>query len=185
MVTQLLPRRYTLLAVLFLVLGLQACSLSTPSGIKPVTNFDVHQYLGKWHEIARLDHRFERGLEQVTATYTLQEGGTVRVENTGVNTKTRKQKTAVGKAKFVSEPQIGHLKVSFFGPFYGSYVVFHLEADYSVAMVCGNSRDYYWILARKPILDREELAKYVDIARKHGFAVDKLIYPVLASQTSY
>ncbi|MEL6358666.1 MAG: lipocalin family protein, partial [Bacteroidota bacterium] len=140
--------------------------------------------LGRWYEIARLNHRFERGLEQVTATYSLQKDGGIRVENAGVNTKTKKRKEAVGKAKFVADKHIGHLKVSFFGPFYGSYVVFHLEPDYSVAMVCGNSREYCWILARKPFLAPEELSKYQKIAQKNGFAVDRFIYPAHSTTAS-
>ena len=86
------------------------------------------------------------------------------------------EKTVIGKAKFVSNKQTGHLKVSFWGLFYGSYVVFYLEADYSVAMVCGSSRKYCWILAREPVMLVEDLAKYQGIARAHGFAVENLIY---------
>ena len=164
------------LCALGFVAFLQGCSLSVPAGVKPVVGFDVNQYLGHWHEIARLDNRFQRGLEQVSATYTLREDGSIRVENTGWHSPTRRKKTIIGKAKFVSDKQIGHLKVSFWGPFYGSYIVFYLEADYSVAMVCGNSRDYCWILARKQVLPAEDLAKYLAIARENGFAVENFIY---------
>ncbi|MEL6606953.1 MAG: lipocalin family protein [Bacteroidota bacterium] len=177
----LLSRRTTWMIVGVLALSLQSCSLGVPTGITPVTNFEVDRYLGTWYEIARFNHRFEQGLEQVTATYTLKKNGSIRVENAGVNTQTKKQKTAVGKAKFVADKHIGHLKVSFFGPFYGSYIVFHLEPDYSVAMVCGNSRAYCWILARKPVLTPEELAKYQKIAQDHGFDVDQFIYPAPAN----
>lgn len=185
MTTQRLSsRRFTWIIVWIFVLSLQGCSLGIPTGIVPVTNFQVDRYLGRWYEIARLNHRFERGLEQVTATYSLKEDGSIRVENTGVNTKTKKRKKAAGKAKFVADKHIGHLKVSFFGPFYGSYVVFHLEPDYSVAMVCGNSRKYCWILARKPFLTSRELAKYKKIAQENGFEVDQFIYPTHVGPTA-
>lgn len=166
------------------ILLLQGCALSVPAGIEPITSFDVNQYLGCWYEIARLDNRFQRGLEQVTATYSLREDGSVRVENTGWNSQSKQKKTIIGRAKFVSDDQIGHLKVSFWGPFYGSYVVFYLEADYSVAMVCGSSRDYCWILARNPALPAGDIARYREIARENGFAVENFIYASSTVPTS-
>jgi apolipoprotein D and lipocalin family protein len=155
---------------------LQGCSLSIPAGVKPVTGFDVNQYLGHWYEIARLDNRFQRGLEQVTATYSLRRDGSICVENAGWNVQKKQQKKVMGKAKFVSAKQIGHLKVSFWGPFYSSYVIFHLESDYSVAVVCGSSKDYCWILAKNPTLSAEDLTRYRKIAEENGFAVERFIY---------
>jgi apolipoprotein D and lipocalin family protein len=149
---------------------------STPAGIKPVDGFDINQYLGCWYEVARLDNQFQRGLEQITAVYSLSKDDSVRVENTGWSSKKKQKKTVIGKAKLVSDKQIGHLKVSWGGPFYSSYVVFYLEADYSVAMVCGSNRQYCWILAREPAMLVEDLAKYQDIARAHGFGVENFIY---------
>jgi len=40
-----------------------------PENVKPVDNFKLEKYLGKWYEIARLDHSFERGLTRITADY--------------------------------------------------------------------------------------------------------------------
>jgi apolipoprotein D and lipocalin family protein len=159
-----------------LIAILQGCSPSVPAGIKPVTGFDVKQYLGHWYEIARLDNRFQRGLVQVTAAYSLREDGGICVENAGWNVQKQQKKTIVGKAKFVADEQIGHLKLSFWGPFYSSYVIFHLEADYSVAMVCGSSKDYCWILSKNQALSAEDLAKYLKIAEEGGFAVERFIY---------
>jgi apolipoprotein D and lipocalin family protein len=155
----------------------QGCLTAIPTGIQPVRNFEIERYLGTWHEIARLDHSFERGLEQVTATYTLKEDGSIKVENAGTNSKTGKRKIAVGKAKPVKDATTAHLKVSFFGPFYASYIVFYLENDYSVALVSGSNKDYCWILARKPVLTPQELEKYCNIAKEHGFAAERFIYP--------
>ena len=169
------PISYKLCALGF-VAFLRGCSLSVPLGITPVADFDVNQYLGHWHEIARLDNRFQRGLEQVSATYSLQKDGSIHVENAGWHSLKKQKKTIIGKAKFVSDKQVGHLKVSFWGPFYSSYIVFYLEGDYSVAMVCGSRRDYCWILARKPDLPAEDLAKYLTIAQENGFAVERFVY---------
>lgn len=162
--------------VLGVILFFQGCRCSIPVGIKPVIGFDVHQYLGRWYEIARLDNRFQQGLERVTATYSLQKDASICVKNVGWDSKTNKEKAVVGKAKFVSDRQSGHLKVSFWGPFYASYVIFYLEEDYSVAMVCGNSKQYCWILAREPVLSTERLSKYEKIAQENGFAANSFVY---------
>ncbi len=168
--------------MLGLVALLQSCNLAVPAGIEPVVGFDLRQYLGRWHEIARLDNRFQRGLEQVTATYSLQGDGSIRVENVGWNTRKQQKRTIIGKAKFVSDREMGHLKVSFWGPFYGSYVIFYLEADYSVAIVCGARRDFCWILAREPILPAEDLAKYLRIAQENGFAIENFVCSIQSTQ---
>jgi apolipoprotein D and lipocalin family protein len=172
-------------SALGLILLLQGCILSIPAGVAPVAGFDVNQYLGRWYEIARLDNRFQRGLGQVMATYSLRKDGSICVENTGWHSQTGQQQTVTGKARFVAEKNIGHLKVSFWGPFYSSYVVFHLEDDYSVAMVCGSSRNYCWILARSPMLSAEDLAKYRNIAKDNGFAIENFKYaPSIISTTN-
>jgi apolipoprotein D and lipocalin family protein len=93
-----------------------------PDNVEPVENFKLEKYLGTWYEIARLDHSFERGLTQISANYSLRDDGGVKVINRGYLADENKWKEAEGKAYFVQEPNIGYLKVSFFGPFYGSYM---------------------------------------------------------------
>ncbi len=111
---------------------------SSPVPVKPVSDFDLERYLGTWYEIARLDHSFERGMSQVTANYTQRKDGKIRVTNRGFVEKTGKFKDAVGKAKIAKDPTIGHLKVSFFGPFYGDYIIFDLDKDdYSYVFISG------------------------------------------------
>jgi apolipoprotein D and lipocalin family protein len=136
-------------AVTGLFLLLVACT-GMPDGVEPVRDFDAERYLGRWYEIARLDHSFERGLEGVYATYETREDGGIRVINRGYDSEDGEWKEAVGKAYFVEDARTAHLKVSFFGPFYGSYVVFDLDPDYEVAYVSGYNNDYLWLLARKP-----------------------------------
>jgi apolipoprotein D and lipocalin family protein len=158
-----------------LVLG--ACT-GLPEGVQPVTGFKLDRYLGTWYEIARLDHRFERGLDNVTAEYSLRDDGLVKVVNRGYDTDSREWQDAVGKAKFIGSPNVGRLKVSFFGPFYGAYNVFELDSiNYEYAMIAGPDRDYLWILARSPSLDQEVLARLLKKAELAGFATDELIYP--------
>ena len=149
---------------------------SLPDGIDPVGGFELDRYLGKWYEIARLDHSFERGLDKVTAEYSIREDGGVKVVNRGYSSKEAKWDEAEGKAYFVRNSDEGYLKVSFFGPFYGSYVIFELDKDnYSYAMVCGPSRSYLWFLAREPRLDPAVIEALVTRARALGFATEQLI----------
>ena len=162
--------------IILLVTLLFGCT-SVPDGIKPVSNFELPRYLGKWYEVARLDHSFERGLEQVSAVYSMQEDGGVSVVNRGFNSAKRDWQEALGKAYFVGDSSTGHLKVSFFGPFYASYVFFLLDInEYKYAMITGPEREYLWILARSPTLSAELLDSLVKHAKEMGFDTEKLIY---------
>jgi apolipoprotein D and lipocalin family protein len=149
---------------------------SLPKGIGPVDEFDVNRYLGRWYEIARFDHSFERGLINVTADYSMREDGGIRVVNRGFNTDENKWEEALGKAYFVGEQHIGHLKVSFFGPFYASYVIFKLDKNnYSYSLVTGPNRDYLWVLSRTPTIDKSTYDELLVEAQNQGFDTSKLI----------
>ena len=164
------------------ILLLILCSLLTsctslPEDIKPITGFELDRYLGKWYEIARLDHSFERGLTKVTADYSMREDGGVKVINKGFNAEKNEWDEAEGKAYFVSEPDIGQLKVSFFGPFYGGYNILALDKEnYQYSLVAGPGLNYLWILARTPKLDHAILKELIIKARDLGFPVEELIY---------
>lgn len=161
--------------LLLLLCCLTGCT-GMPDNVKPVDNFQVERYLGKWYEIARLDHSFERGLNQITADYSLRDDGGVRVLNRGFSAAENKWEEAEGKAYFVGEPDQGYLKVSFFGPFYGSYVVIELDHEhYQYALVCGPDKSYLWILARTPALDENILNALIAKAGALGFDTGKLI----------
>lgn len=162
------------------LLVIACCCLASctgaPDGVKPVTGFELDRYLGKWYEIARLDHSFERGLEQVSAEYTPGEDGSVRVINRGYSPKDG-WKSAEGKARFVGPTDEGYLKVSFFGPFYGSYIVFGLDRDnYQYAFVSGNTTSYLWLLARTPTVSDEVKEQFLQQARELDFPVEELIF---------
>lgn len=160
---------------LLFLLFLSACT-SVPEGIAPVQNFEKSRYLGTWYEIARLDHSFERGLERITATYTVREDGGIDVLNRGFHVDDGVWNEANGKAYFVDSEEVGHLKVSFFGPFYASYVIMALDPDYQWALVTGPNRDYFWILSRTPSLSDETLSMLLKKADKKGYPVQDLIY---------
>jgi len=161
--------------VLLLVLLLAGC-VRIPDGVSPVENFQLERYLGRWYEIARLDHSFERGLSRVSAEYSLRPDGGARVVNRGYLEAESSWKEAEGRAYFVNRPDQGFLKVSFFGPFYGSYVILELDQEnYSYALVCGPDRSYLWILARSPKLDEAIKKRLIDKAASLGFEAGKLI----------
>ncbi|HFZ1588780.1 TPA: outer membrane lipoprotein Blc [Klebsiella pneumoniae] len=149
----------TAIAVSFLSV---ACSTpAPPPGVTVVSPFDVQRYLGTWYEIARFDHPFESGLDVVNKGYNPDRG--------------MWQKTD-GVAYFTGEPSRAALKISFFGPFYGSYNVIALDKEYRYALVCGPDRDYLWLLARAPTIAPEVRQQMLDIATRQGFDVGKLVW---------
>ena len=167
--------RLAALATLFLTL-LSSCT-SSPDGVGVVTGFEIDRYLGTWYEVARLDHSFERGLSAVTANYSLRDDDGVRVVNRGYNDQSGEWDEAIGKAYFTGASNIGQLKVSFFGPFYGGYnIVEQDKSDYQYSLVAGPDRDYLWILSRTPKIEPNILQSLVNKARKLGFATDELIF---------
>ena len=170
-------------AFLALVLGLEACA-SLPEGLQPVGGFDAGRYLGRWHEIARLDHRFERGLVQVTADYTAREDGGISVRNQGWDCEDGQWIGANGRAYLVGAADIGQLKVSFFRPFYSGYNIIALDPEYRYAMVAGDDRSYLWILAREPQLPAPQLQALLAQAEALGFATRELIFPASTQDCS-
>ena len=164
-----------MLSALLTLFTLTGCT-GKPDNIKPVQNFQAQKYLGKWYEIARLDHRFERGLSKVTAEYSLRSDGGIKVVNRGYSAEKNEWKESIGKAYFVDEKDQGYLKVSFFGPFYGSYIVFELEQEnYQYALISGPDTSYFWLLSRTPTIAPELQAKLIDKAVSLGFDRSKII----------
>lgn len=153
---------------------LGACT-GMPERVQPVTGFELDRYLGKWYEIARLDHSFERGLTQVTAEYSLRDDGGVRVVNRGYSDKKGKWEEAEGKAYFVGDETTGHLKVSFFGPIYSSYVIFELDQDYRYSFISGPDTSYLWLLSREPQVSEAVMQRFLAEATEAGFDLDELI----------
>ncbi|MFZ6844203.1 lipocalin family protein [Undibacterium sp. RuTC16W] len=160
--------------LLLLCILLSAC-VTRPDNVVPVEHFDTGKYLGKWYEIARLEHSFERGLSKVSAEYSLRDDGGLKVLNRGFNTADNVWKESIGKAYFVQQADQGFLKVSFFGPFYGSYIVFDLDPNYQYSMVSGPDKSYFWLLSRTPRLDPALQQRLLDKAKSLGFDTSKLI----------
>lgn len=161
------------IAVLALLLG--GC-VTKPANIEPVANFSADKYLGKWYEIVRMDHSFEKGLSQVSAEYSLRDDGGIKVVNRGYDAANAKWKEAIGKAYFVEGKDKGFLKVSFFGPFYASYIVFELDQDqYQYSLVSGPDKSYFWLLSRTPSISPQLRERLLERAARLGFDTSKLI----------
>ena len=137
-----------------------------------VTDFDLNRFLGSWYEIARFDHKFERGMDQTKATYTLRKDGKVEVRNTGM--KAGKPYEAKGVAKLTDTPAL--LRVSFWGPFYSDYRVLLVDDDYRYALVGGSNDDYLWILSRTPQISNDTKDNILDEASRRGYDTAKLIW---------
>ena len=147
-----------------------------PEGLEPVRGFEPERYMGRWFEVARLDHGFERGLTDVTAEYAIDDDGDVLVRNRGYDVEDEEWREAEGTASFQGARDVGSLSVAFFWPFYGGYHVLALDPDYGWALVCGPSRDYLWILARTPTLPEAVRAELLASAEGWGFDTEALIW---------
>ncbi|MFQ6245377.1 outer membrane lipoprotein Blc [Yersinia enterocolitica] len=169
-------RLWSKLSVITATLLSVACGVMPPKDVKIVDNFQLPRYLGTWYEIARLDHSFERGLDNVTANYSARDDGGVKVINRGYNAKKQQWQESIGKAYFIGSPQQASLKVSFFGPFYGGYNVIDLDDEYQHALIAGPNREYLWILSRTPTIDNQTRDRLVSVAKNYGFPVEELIW---------
>lgn len=157
------------------ILSFNSCS-NIPEGAKAVTPFEKEKYLGKWYEVARMDFRFERDLNNTTANYSVNSDGSIRVENRGFNYRTRQWKQAIGKAKFVGDQNVARLKVSFFAFFYSGYNVIALDKEYKYALVAGKNLSYLWILSRETTIPEDIKQNYLKIAENLGFKTSELIW---------
>jgi len=166
-----------LFVLMALIPVLLAACTGIPEGVTAIDGFEINRYMGTWYEIARLDHRFERGLNNISATYTPRADGGVTVINKGWNQADGKWQQAEGKAYFVEQPDKGRLKVSFFGPFYGGYNIIALDKkDYAYSMVTGPDKSYFWILSRTRQLPKATLESLIKTAKQLGFATEQLIF---------
>lgn len=167
---------YLTLAFSACALMLNACKVSIPKGARAVKPFDTKRYLGKWYEIARMDFKFEKNLNNVTAEYSEKEIGQIRVDNRGYDTVKKEWKQSVGKAKLAKGLQEARLKVSFFGPFYSGYNVIAIDSDYRYALVAGNNLGYLWILSRTTSIPDSIKNAYLAQAKELGYRIEDLVW---------
>ena len=135
---------------------------------------DIQRFMGRWYEIARYEHRFEKGMTHVSATYTLLGNGKIEVLNEGL--KEGKHKQIKGRAKQPNPQDPGKLKVSFFLWFYSDYYVLYIDPEYRYLLVGSSSDKYLWIMSREKSLAKETLDQLIDKLRMRGYDTDKLLF---------
>lgn len=158
------------------IMFFNSCSTTIPAGATAVQNFEKEKYLGKWYEIARMDFKFEKNLNNTTAEYSVREDGKIKVDNKGYNYVKEKWTQAIGKAKFADKEDVAMLKVSFFGPFYTGYNVIALDDNYKYALVAGKNTDYLWILSREKTIPEDIKMRYLKLAEEIGYNTSELIW---------
>jgi len=163
-------------ALICMVLLFTACSSKNPP-LQTVQKVDINRYLGTWYEIARYEHFFEKDCKNVSANYSMLDEQTIKVVNRCTNMLTNEKKEAIGRA-YATDDTNSKLKVSFFRPFYGDYWVMILDENYDYVVVGTPSREYLWILARKPILDEKIKNEILQKLPTLGFDASKLIWTI-------
>lgn len=158
------------------LLLLNSCSVGIPDGATAVKNFNSDKYLGKWYEIARFDYKFERNMDNVTANYSLNSDGSIKVQNQGYNYVKKEWKESIGEARFVNDKSEARLKVSFFKPIWAGYNVIDIDDNYQNALVVGNSTKYIWILSRDKKMPESIKERFLAKAQKLGYDTNALIW---------
>ena len=149
-------------------------TIAIPEGATAVDSFNLEKYLGTWYEIARIDFKFEKDLDNTTATYSLREDGKVKVVNRGYNVIDNKWQDVEGKARFRGSTNVAELEVSFFGPFYAGYNVIAIKGDYEYALIAGSDTNYLWILSRSTIIPDDIKNQFLEEAKRIGYDVSRL-----------
>jgi apolipoprotein D and lipocalin family protein len=146
-----------------------------PLPVTPVQNVDLTRYMGLWYEIARFDHFFQEGCRGSTASYALSPTGEVEISNRCVKEKDNSLREAKGHAWSVDPKGNARLKVSFFWPFRTDYWIIDLGREYEYAVVGSPNRKYLWIMARKPVMDKDVYKHILDLVAQQGFDIGKLV----------
>ncbi len=163
----------------FLILACLPAALAAEVDTTPANDFDLSRYLGNWHETARIENFFERGLHDVTALYEMLADGSIRVTNAGTAADGKRHE-AVGKARRQQGERAGALEVSFVPPysqFFSDYRILYVTPDYSGALVSDSEGDRLWLLERSSESDPEVQQELLREAEQRGFDTAKLIYP--------
>lgn len=140
-----------------------------------VASIDLSRYLGTWYEIARLPMRQEpEDFTDITAEYSLQDDGKLRVVNRAINGKGEREES-VGEATALDASN-SRLEVSFLPeglrwiPFTkGDYWIIRIDEGYTTALVGSPDRKYLWLLSRQPQLDAGTTRAFLEHAREQGF----------------
>lgn len=168
-------RLFAVLCTCMAFLG--GCSSDPDIDKTTVKELDLTKFIGKWYEIARYDHSFERGLVGCTADYSFKDDGMIRVVNSGYkNSFDGKYSESVGKARRPDDSKPGQLEVAFFANFYADYWVLELDSNYTYALIGSKKDKYLWILSRTPVMDPDDLNFIKQRITMRGYSLDDLIW---------
>jgi apolipoprotein D and lipocalin family protein len=159
--------KFTIISIITIMISLFSCT--SKKKLETVKDLDIEKYSGLWFEIAKLPNRFEKNLKCVSATYTINKDGSIKVFNQGYNTKSLKTEKITGKATIPNSEKPGEIKVSFFGPFKGDYFVMDIDTNYQTVLVGSPSRKYLWILSRSISIDEGRMQELIAIAKANEF----------------
>ncbi|MGL5583624.1 MAG: lipocalin family protein [Cetobacterium sp.] len=150
--------------------------LSCSSSPKVEKNFDfsVEKYLGKWYEIKRFNHGFEKGLKEVTANYALEKNGKISVINRGIDSK-NKESVFYATAKQTEVPNFLKVYPNAFPLIGAQYNVAWISEDYKYAIVTSSSYKYLWFLSREKSIPLDIYNEMIQKAKTLGFKTENLI----------
>lgn len=149
--------------------------VKVPDWVMPVKDFQAQRFMGTWYEVARLDHKFEHGMNSVTSKFSMSPDGKISMRNEGYMVRMGEWRNAEASAAFIEGDNVGLLKVAYIKPFYDPYVIFKVDPEYEWAFVCGKDRRFLWLLSRYEWVDDEVMVDFKREAKKLGFDLSELI----------
>lgn len=166
-------QKYNTLFIIILMLAFSACQKEYAK-LETAQNVNLNKYVGKWYEIASIPQRFQKGCTCTTAEY-IKKDGYIEVINKCINEDENGElETAKGKAFLASDSSNSKLQVQFFWPFKGDYWIVELGDNYEYAAVGAPSREYLWILSRKPSLEKASYDVLLGKLANKGFPITEL-----------
>ncbi len=168
---------------IILPLLLSACSIGPSfrdisAPIATAMQVDLNRYQGLWYEIARFPVSFEEGCVGVTAEYSLNPNGRVKVVNTcreGSLAAEPRSSEATAEAVDSSNAK---LKVDFvpYIPFTaGDYWILDIDEGYQTVVVGNPDGTAGWILARQPQIEDARLQRGYAVLERAGYDTAQMI----------
>lgn len=150
-----------------IISSLSAFSQSHNPPLETVSHLNIPSYMGAWYQIAAIPTSFQnKCAKDTSAFYELMPDGLVQVTNRCVQEDGKESVAhAVARVnpKYSSSSKLEVTFVHIFGFWVwllsGNYWVIDLDENYSYSVVGDPKREYLWILARKPIMEKEILQK--------------------------
>jgi len=153
---------------------------------KVVEYVELERYLGKWYEIATFEILFQTDCTGSTATYGLNDDGTISVTNECfLQTLDGEYKVDTAVAEIVDAESNAKLSVQFPGAPKAPYWIIELdgqdgEGEYEWAVVGSSLPIFLWILSRTPEMPQERLDAIRERLLERGYDLKELSYTVQA-----